>query len=392
MTRFLSRIGVAALIIVLGVVGAAVAGETRGVALADLPESPVRAVTTAESGALYASLANESWPAGLYRSTDNGRTWDAVAPELNVPISALAVSPADPGRLYAGTGGGSLFKTSSLWSSEDGGLTWRRLVAPLPASPDGNLPAVTALVFNPTQPDLLYVGTDGHGVYRYDLAHNGYEMLNGVALREARVRDVMVGSAGQVYALTDRGLFVTEKDGWRELQELPEAAVTLAVAASAPQRLYLGTASSGAYRSDDGGRTWDWIGEGFDLAPGAALRVAALAVDPDDAGRVVAATTRQVAGKLAPGGVYESRDAGQHWTRLDGPDQVVTELVVKDGVAYAATENGLVRYGQAAASPLSLSGAGVPNGIQVLIVALAVGLAALVLLNWEKWLSERAGL
>lgn len=99
-----------------------------------------------------------------------------------------------------------------------------------------------------------------------------------------------------------------------------------------------------------------------------------------------------MAGKLAPGGVYESRDAGQHWTRLDGPDQVVTALVVRDGVAYAATESGLVRYGQPAGSPLSLSGTGVPNGIQVLIVALAVGLAALVLLNWEKWLSERAGL
>ena len=392
MTRFLSRIGVAALIILLGIVGAAVAGETRGVALADLPDDPVRAVTAAQDDVVYASLANDIWPAGLYRSQDNGRTWEAVAPELNVPISALAVSPADPGRLYAGTGGGSLFKTSSLWSSEDGGLTWRRLVAPLPASPAGNLPAVTALVFNPAQPDLLYIGTDGHGVYRYDLAGNGYELLNGVALREARVRDVVMGPADQVYALTDQGLFVTEKDGWRELQELPEAAVTLAVAPNEPQRLYLGTASSGAYRSDDGGRTWDWIGEGFGLTPGAALRVAALAVDPADADRVVAATTRQVAGKLAPGGVYESQDAGRHWTRLDGPDLIVTELVMRDGLSYAATENGLVRYGQPAGSPLSLAGARVPNGIQLLILALAVGLAALVLLNWEKWLSERAGL
>lgn len=392
MTRFLSRIGVAALIILLGIVGAAVAGETRGVALADLPDDPVRAVTTARSDVLYASLANESWPAGIYRSNDNGRTWDAVAPKLNVPISALAVSPADPNRLYAGTGGGSLFKTSSLWSSEDGGQTWQRLVAPLPASPDGTLPAVTALVFNPAQPDLLYIGTDGHGVYRYDLAQNGYELLNGVTLREARVQDVVMGPENQVYALTDQGLFITEKDGWRQMKELPEAPVTLAVAPIEPQRLYLGTASSGAYRSDDGGRSWDWIGEGLDLAPGSALRVAALAIDPADADRVVAATVRHVAGKLAPGGVYESRDAGQHWTRLNGPDQVVTELVVRDGAAYAATESGLVHYGQPAGSPLSLSGAGVPNGIQLLILALAVGLAALVLLNWEKWLSERAGL
>lgn len=386
MTRFLSRIGIAVLIILLGIAGAAVAGETRGVALADLPDDAVRAVTTAQNDVLYASLANESWPAGIYRSNDKGRTWEAVAPRLNVPISALAVSPVDPDRLYAGTGGGSLFKTSSLWSSQDGGQTWQRLVAPLPAGPDGMLPAVTALVFNPNQPDLLFVGTDGHGVYRYDLANNGYELLNGVALREARVRDVVMGPDNQVYALTDQGLFVTEKDGWRQMKELPEAAVTLAVAPGEPQRLYLGTASSGAYRSDDGGRTWDWIGEGLDLAPGAALRVAALAVDPADADRVVAATVRHVAGKLAAGSVYESRDAGQHWTRLNGPDQVVTDLVVRDGAAYAATENGLVHYGQ----PAGLSGPSIPSGVQLLILALAVGLAALVLLNWEKWLSERA--
>jgi len=389
MTRLISKVGIVALIVVLGVAAALFAGETRGLAITDLPETSVRALATTQQDIVYASLTQENWPAGIYRSEDNGQSWQAVAPELNVAINTLVVSPTDPATLYAGTTGGSLFKTSSLWSSDDEGKTWRRLVAPLPASPSGELPAVTALVIDPDRPDLLYVGTDGHGVYRYDLAQNGYELLGGVELREAHVKDVVVGPDDRVYALTNQGLFVTEQAGWRELEAVPEAPVTLAVAPNEPRRLYLGTATSGAYRSDDGGQRWEWIGEGLDPAPGVALRVTALAVDPADSQKVVAATARDVAGKLAPGGVYESRDAGQHWTQLAGPDNLVTELIFKNGAAYAATANGLVSYGQPAGSPLALSKVGMPNGNQLLILVLTVGPAGLVLLNWEKWLAER---
>ena len=57
--------------------------------------------------------------AGLFKSTDGGGSWHS----LTIPVSAarivtLAIAPADPQTVYAGTGRG-VFKTT------DGGATWR---------------------------------------------------------------------------------------------------------------------------------------------------------------------------------------------------------------------------------------------------------------------------
>lgn len=389
--RLLSKIGLAALIILLGLATALLVGETRGLALADLPETPVNALaTTPNSNEMYVSLNNGSWPASVYRSEDNGRTWQAAAPQLNVAITALVVSPLDESVLYAGTAGGSLFKTSSLWSSDDGGKTWRRLVAPLPAGPDGLLPAVTALEIDQAAPHLLYVGTAGHGVYRYDVQRNGYELVGDLTLRDARVDDVKIGASGRIYALTNSGLFVTGDEGWRQLATPPETPLSLTLAPGNPEVLYVSAPSSGAYRSADGGRSWDWIGQNLGLAPGTALRVTALAVDEHNPACVVAATAHGVDEQLAPGAIYKSLDAGLSWTQLARLDNLVTDLKVRDGVAYAATAAGLVSYGQPVQPVLPLlDGLLAPSGIQWLILVLTLGLAALVLVSWEKWFPGR---
>ena len=94
--------------------------------------------------------------AGLSRSDDGGRTWrlsgDGI-PQFTL-LSALAFDPADPDVLYAGTLERGVFKSS------DGGAAW----APLGTGLAGI--NVRFLVVDPRSPDTLYAGTDEAGVMK----------------------------------------------------------------------------------------------------------------------------------------------------------------------------------------------------------------------------------
>lgn len=84
-------------------------------------------------------------PYGVFKSTNGGSSWRAVAHFLNV--SALAIDPLDPQTIYAGTDGSWVFK------STNGGQSWR--------AADSSLPGlyVQALAIDPKNPQTIYVGT-----------------------------------------------------------------------------------------------------------------------------------------------------------------------------------------------------------------------------------------
>jgi photosystem II stability/assembly factor-like uncharacterized protein len=389
--NLLARIGLFTLILCLGTMATLMTGKTEGLALADLSSASVRAVATATHGdLLYAALIGDQQPAGVYRSDDNGRTWQLVS-SGPVAVKALAVHPINDAVLYAGTVGGPAATTDSLWRSDDGGQTWRRFVMSLPANPDGVLLPVNALATDPNQPGVLYVGTDGHGVYRIedDEGRNSYKLVGGISLYDAHVNGLVVGPDRQVYALTSDGLFVTDGHAWQKLS-LPELAASLAVAPDDPQTLYAGCVSTGAYRTTNGGQTWEPINDGLDLTPGAALRVTALAVDEEAPNHVVAATAYGVGRQLVPWGIYESHNAGRSWARLAEADEVVTQLTINQGVISAVKANGLARFREPIKPAPVISipnfrSLANPSGIQVLVLILTVGLAGLTLVGRTEW-------
>jgi photosystem II stability/assembly factor-like uncharacterized protein len=390
------RIGLFTVVLSVGTLGALVAGETPGMALADLSGASVRAVaTTAYGDVIYTGLAGGPQPTGIYRSDDNGRTWQIISSGPGVAVNALAVHPTNDTVLYAGTAGGPAATTYSLWRSDNGGQTWHSFTLGLPTDAYGMMPTVTALAVDPNRPGILYVGTDGQGVYRFDEGRNGYELLGGLALYDAHVNGLVIGPDSRAYALTSAGLYVTEGNAWQKLESLPELAVSLAIAPNDPQLLYAGGSSTGAFRATDGGQSWERISNGLDMIPGTALRVTALAVDEQDSNRVVVATAYGVGSRLARGGVYESTDAGLNWTKLAEADGVVINLILNQGVVYAATASGLARYGEpTSASPTvslpNLRPLANPSGMQVLILILTVGLAGLVLLGRKEWVPGRS--
>jgi hypothetical protein len=235
------------------------------------------------------------------------------------------------------------------------------------------------------------VGTDGHGVYRFaaEPGDYGYELVGGVSLVTAHVNGLVVGPDSRVYALTNAGLFVTDGRTWQPVGLPEQAVISLAVAPDDPRRLYAGTASTGLYRSTDGGQTWERATHGLDLVPGVALRITALAVDQQNPDQVTAAAAYTVGSQSAILGIYTSQDSGYTWRKLAGTASTVTQLTANRGVVYAATADGLARYGQPESWLSAARSLAHPSGIQMLVLALTALLAGLVLIGRLEWVAGR---
>lgn len=390
--RIFIRTGLFVLILIAGTIIALSLDETASLALTDLNNLPVQTVTTTpNSDALYA-VFDRATGSQLYRSDDRGRTWEPVNKKLEMDLSTLTIDPANENRLYAGTVGGPLETIHSLWFSDDGGRRWTPFPLNLPASPERQIPAVTVVTAAPDEPGVLYVGTEGQGVYRVDLTVDrlGYETVGDISLYNTHVENLIVGPERRIYALTGQGLFVTQGDTWQKLESVPETPVSLVAVPGDPQTIYAGSASTGVYRSTDGGQTWQSLNQGLGLIPGAALRVTALAVAEDNPEHVVAATAYGLGKALAPGGLYESYRSGQSWRKVAALDSIVTKLTLKEDAIYAVTTNGLQRYGAPLdAEPAISAGFSFlvhPTGTQWLILSLTICLAGLVLLGRAEWL------
>ena len=387
-----TRLGLFILILGLGTVAALIVGETKGLALADLSGVSVQ-VMASEGEVLYAGLSGGSRPTGIYRSDDRGRTWQVISSGPGMAINTLAIHPIHNAILYAGTAGGPL-GANNVWRSDDGGQIWHNFNLSLPTNSNRTIPAVTAIVADPNQPEILYIGTDGQGVYRVIEGQLGFELIEGMSLSDSHIKQLELGSDRCLYAVTNAGLFVTIDHTWQKIESLPEVLVSLTVASNDSQILYAGCPTSGAYRSMDGGQTWESINNGLELIPGVASRITALAVDKRDSQHVVAGTAYGVGSRLVSDGIYESRNGGHHWSKACDADGLVRQLIVDQSAIFAATSNGLVCTGQSPQGSLTiflpdLVQLAHPTGSQTLILVLAVGLGALVLLGRTEWLTWR---
>jgi hypothetical protein len=102
------------------------------------------AVAPGSQNMVYLADFNQLWV-----SHDGGGTWYPVAARLPSRITALAVSPASANTIYEGT------ESMGLYRSTDGGTTWTTLNNGLGLDPGVRL-SVTALAIDPQQPDRIY--------------------------------------------------------------------------------------------------------------------------------------------------------------------------------------------------------------------------------------------
>ena len=195
---------------------------------------------------------------------------------------------------------------------------------------------------------------------------------------------------GGVWKTTDGGTV------WKPIfdQEAVPSVGSVAVAASAPDIVYVGTGDpagwsftpgEGVYKSTDAGKTWRAMG----LKRSAYLP--ALLVDPRHPNLVLAGAEGPRGGAAGERGVYRSTDGGKSWKQVLDPGAGVSDLAwdyADPKVVYAAVQRGgffrnngspiqaqpvLYKSTNEGASWAPVGGAGLPVGVRTAAIAVASG-------------------
>lgn len=237
---------------------------------------------------------------GLYRSRDEGLTWD----RLDVPREEVYSVVVDPeaDRLYAGT------HPAHLYVSSDRGETWDELVGfqELPSREEWYTPRhrneahVRSLGVHPRTPERVIAGVE----------------------------------VGGVHVSEDRG------ETWTERREGVHDDVHHVLVLDAD--VYVASCGGGLYRTDDAGRSWTRLDTDIDhtyFREAFASR-----------GRLYAAAARRPPGTWqgqtgADGVVLESTDRGDTFEQASypgSPNEVVLAWTEADGRVLAGTNDGRV--------------------------------------------------
>ena len=277
---------------------------------------------------------------GVWKTTDGGQTWKPVSDGFfGGTIGAIAVAPSDPAIVYVGTGEetvrGNVSPGAGMWKSTDAGKTWTHIGL-------DDSQHIGRVRVHPTNPDLVYVAAMGHafgpndmrGVYR---SRDGGKTWDRIlfANRDAGAVDLILdpGNPRIIYATTwrfRRGPYFFESGGegsalwkstdggdtWKELSRnkgMPKGTlgiIGITVSPSNPQNLYaiVEAKDGGLYRSRDGGDSWTKTSDSSDIRQRAWYYTRVYA-DPKDEDTVYIPNVS----------FLKSKDGGKTWSRISTP-------------------------------------------------------------------------
>jgi hypothetical protein len=282
--------------------------------------------------------------AGLFRSSDRGRTWTAV----NLPPSPTLVDidPGHPSVMYAG-GSGSLYRTTN------GGGSWTPVLST-------GTQAVIGLAIHPANPNVIFVGV---GQFNFVLSRStdggatwtviDQPIVGGPCTFAVLILQGHPSNANRVFRTSGcyAGRDVPFGDWLRQSLDQGSTFAQLfhptplfpsrlvGGTGAQPARWYLSAHFGGvpgggkAFRSDDDGATWNTV---LSLASGPSVE--GLAYHPDAPDRVYAG--------LTDGSVQFSTDAGATWAQLGSPSLGgVEDLKLSQDATFlfAATSTGVWR-------------------------------------------------
>jgi photosystem II stability/assembly factor-like uncharacterized protein len=286
---------------------------------------------------------------GVFLSTNGGLTWTHTLD--NEIITSVESAPSNPNIAYAGG-------RNRFYASGDGGQTWNLVNgATIAWGPPGIIAGFPIdVLVDPTNPNVLFANNYGGGNVKsadggktWTLASKGY---TGALMFDVQSHP---SSPGIVYASARSGAFRSMDGGstWEGLVYPPANLVETYSIAMSPENplivLTAGELDGKLYRSTDGGFGWTLVKE---LTTTFAERHGfKRVVFAPSYGNVVYAGSCTARGPLHGGkrqsyGVYTSADAGAHWadpTDVDISDKCINDLAVHPvdpGIAYAATASG----------------------------------------------------
>jgi photosystem II stability/assembly factor-like uncharacterized protein len=285
-----------------------------------VPEQQVRSTTLKPDPAMSQVRVLVGTKKGAFILTADGtrRRWDVSGPHFaGWEMYHLKGSPVDPDRLYASQTSGWFGQV--IQRSDDGGKTWNP-----PGTKPEDLMGPDGMP-NGRSNDFRYEGEVGTHKF-YDGSQHPWEFKR-IWHVEPSLTDPDTVYAGA----EDAALFKSTDGGksWRELSALRAAKGhlwqpgaggmglhTIVLDPTNPDRIYIAISAAGAFRTDDGGRTWKPINRG--------LKSQYELPDPDaEVGHCV---HRIALHPARPGVLYMQKhwdilrtdDAGGQWTEVSG--------------------------------------------------------------------------
>lgn len=205
---------------------------------------------------------------GFILSSDGKRQkWSVEGPLFaGWEIYHMKGSPADPNRIYASQTSGWFGQV--IQRSDDGGKTWS-----LPASPGGQ----------PKSPEGFPMGESNKFVYDEKTPITTHQHFDGTqkpwVFKRVWHIEPSLNDPDTAYAgVEDAALFRTTDGGktWQEMHTLRAAhgekwspgaggmgLHTILLDPKDPNRIYIAISAAGAFRTDDGGKTWKAINRGL---------------------------------------------------------------------------------------------------------------------------------
>ncbi|NXY93873.1 RICIN domain-containing protein [Streptomyces sp. BR123] len=324
-------------------------------------------------GSLYLTYTNALGPNGVtagsvWKHTPAGGAWKNISPSQgNYGFSGLAVDPQKPSTVMVTTLG-RWWPEDEIYRTTDGGTTWKALAdksvrdasaAPYVGTGTGHW--MTALAIDPFDAGHVLYGT-GSGILRSkdanasDSGGTSHWSVGARGLEETALLDAIAppGGAQVVTAMGDLGGFrhdsLTQVPDGRLKNPMMTNSTSIDFAQSNPSmmvRVGRGGAQDGAY-STDGGRSWN----GFASEP----------VGGADSGRVaLSADGSAIVWTQAGQAPYRSTDKGASWSKVSGlgTDAAVvadrssakTFYSLAGGTLYASTDGGATFTARAANLP-----------------------------------------
>ncbi|MFT5147444.1 MAG: photosystem II stability/assembly factor-like uncharacterized protein [Flavobacteriales bacterium] len=273
----------------------------------------------------------------------NTTPWAQEGPtNIGGRINCVAVHPLNEDIILSGTSAGGIYKTAN------GGISWA------PIGDEMAELSTSSIVFDPSNPEIIYVGTGDHNISGTVNAGGGiYKSTNGgdswsylglinqrivsrIVLNPDNTQEIYAATMGLPFERnTDRGLYKSTDGGviWEQILLVSDEAgiIDLVMNPTNPSQLFASSwnrirnnsesmvsgTDGHVFRSNDSGLNWEIIDDGLPMEFGDPVSRIGLAVSHENPGKVFCVV---VGSFLDIQGVYSLEPNANEWNDLNSFD------------------------------------------------------------------------